>query len=90
MVDDPKTSRGIPLVELETVNHLRYITDSAGRVAFFEPGLMAQPVYFFVRSHGYEHPKDGFGYAGVTLTPTAGERAVIRSNAATSPSASID
>jgi hypothetical protein len=77
-VVDDQTSRGIPLVELETVNHLRYITDSAGRVAFFEPGLMDQPIYFFVRSHGYEHPKDGFGYAGVALTPIAGGHAIIR------------
>ena len=77
-VVDDQTSRGIPLVQLETINHLRFVTDSAGRVAFFEPGLMAQPVYFFVRSHGYEHPKNGFGYAGVALIPVAGERAIIR------------
>jgi hypothetical protein len=77
-VVDDQTHRGIPLVELETVNHLRYVTDSAGRVAFFEPGLMGQPVYFFVRSHGYEHPKDGFGNAGQRLTPAAGTKAIIR------------
>jgi hypothetical protein len=77
-VVDEATGRGVPLVELETVNHLVYLTDSAGRVAFHEPGLMNQPIYFFVRSHGYEHPKDGFGYAGQTLTPVAGQRAVIK------------
>jgi hypothetical protein len=76
-VVDEQTGRGVPLVELETVNHLRYVTDSAGRVAFHEPGLMEQPVYFFVRSHGYTHPKDGFGNAGLTLTPVAGQRAVV-------------
>src|SRR3954471_13681160 len=52
-VVDDQTGRGVPLVELETVNHLRYMTDSAGRVAFFEPGLMNQAVFFYVRSHGY-------------------------------------
>jgi len=75
---DAATGRGIPLVELETVNHLRYVTDSAGHVAFFEPGLMGQPIFFFVRSHGYAFPKDGFGYAGKALTPIAGEQAMLR------------
>jgi hypothetical protein len=77
-VVDDATGRGIPLVELETVNHLRYVTDSAGRVAFFEPGLMEEPVYFFVRSHGHEFPKDGFGNAGKTLTPIPGQQAILK------------
>jgi hypothetical protein len=34
-------------------------TDSNGIVAFFEPGLMDQKVFFHVRSHGYEFAKDG-------------------------------
>jgi hypothetical protein len=50
------------------------VSDSAGRIAFLEPGLMNQEVFFHVRSHGYEAKKDGFGYAGVRLTPKAGER----------------
>ena len=33
-VVDEQTGRGVPLVELETVHHLRFVTDSAGRVAF--------------------------------------------------------
>jgi hypothetical protein len=77
-VIDDRTARGVPLVELETVNHLRFVTDSAGWVAFDEPGLMGQPVFFHVRSHGYEYPKDGFGYAGLALTPEPGRRATIR------------
>ena len=77
-VVDDQTGRGVPLVELETVNHLRFVTDNAGRVAFHEPGLMGQPVFFSVRSHGYEFPKDGFGYAGKALTPVAGGRAELR------------
>ena len=43
-VVDEQTGRGVPLVELETVHHLRFVTDNAGRVAFAEPGLMDQPV----------------------------------------------
>ncbi len=61
---DAATGRGVPLVELETVNGLTFVTDNAGRVAFHEPGLMGREVFFTVRSHGYEAKKDGFGFAG--------------------------
>lgn len=77
IVDDA-TGRGVPLVELETVHHLRFVSDSAGWVAFNEPGLVGGEVFFFVRSHGYEFPRDGFGYAGRRLTTTPGDRAVLR------------
>ncbi|MHC4092053.1 MAG: hypothetical protein ACYSVY_17590 [Planctomycetota bacterium] len=63
-VVDAATGRGIPLVELETVNNILYVTDSAGVAAVHEPGLMGQRVYFHVRSHGYEFKKDGFGNRG--------------------------
>ncbi|HEX2971240.1 MAG TPA: hypothetical protein VHP11_02835, partial [Tepidisphaeraceae bacterium] len=76
-VIDEQTGRGVPLVELETVNNQRLLTDSNGIIAFNEPGLMGQPVYFHVRSHGYEYPKDGFGFAGVRLTPVAGSSVQI-------------
>lgn len=77
-VVDEATGRGVPLVELETVNHLLFVTDNAGRVAFHEPGLMDREVFFAVRSHGYERPKDGFGYAGARLVPQAGQVSEIR------------
>lgn len=75
---DDSTGRGVPLVELETVNNVRVVTDNAGRVAFHEPGLMDREVFFHVRSHGYEMPKDGFGYRGTRPTPVAGARIKIR------------
>src|SRR5437899_4533476 len=77
-VVDDQTGRGVPLVELQTVNHLRFVTDSAGRIAFYEPGLMNQPIFFYVRSHGYEFRKDGFGYAGQRLQTKPGASAVVR------------
>lgn len=55
-VTDGETKRGVPLVELRTVNDIRYWTDSAGRIAVNEPGLNGQEVYFYVASHGYEVP----------------------------------
>jgi hypothetical protein len=76
-VIDAATGRGVPLVELETVNHLRFVTDNAGRVAFNEPGLMDREVFFTVRSHGYEMKKDGFGFPGVRIIPQAGRVAKI-------------
>jgi hypothetical protein len=71
-VVDQQTGRGVPLVELETVNNIRCLTDSNGIVAFFEPGLMDKRLFFYVRSHGYEFPKDGFGFRGTALELTPG------------------
>lgn len=76
-VVDAATGRGVPLVELETVNRVVHLTDSAGRIAFDEPGFMDREVYFHVRSHGYEYPKDFLGQRGVKLTPRAGTRATV-------------
>ncbi|MAE20258.1 hypothetical protein CMK12_15235 [Candidatus Poribacteria bacterium] len=76
-VVDEETNRGVPLIQLETVNHRRYWTDSNGLVAFYEPGLMGQQVFFHVSSHGYEYPPDEFGYRGVKLHVTSGGEAEI-------------
>lgn len=77
-VVDRQTGRGVPLVELRTVNSLRCFTDSNGIVAFREPGLMDREVFFFVESHGYEFPKDGFGFRGTRLKTTPGTTAAIQ------------
>src|SRR4051812_36139595 len=50
---DAETARGIPLVELETVNHLRFVTDSEGMVAIREPDLEKIRVFFHVHAAGY-------------------------------------
>jgi len=76
-VVDGQTGRGVPLVELSTVNDVRYFTDSNGVVAFHEPGLMGRTVFFHVNSHGYEFPKDGFGFRGKALRVTPGGRAQL-------------
>lgn len=77
-VVDEATGRGVPLVELKMVNHASFVTDSAGRVAFGEPGLWGETVFLHVASHGYEVPKDGFGMAGVRVKPVPGGKEVIR------------
>ena len=76
-VVDSEAGRGVPLVELRTVSGARYWTDSAGVVAFREPGLMGRDVFFHVKSHGYEYPADGFGCRGVRLRPVPGGSARI-------------
>lgn len=75
---DADSGRGIPMVELETVHRLRWISDSAGRVAFNEPGLLNQEVFFSIRSPGYEVPKDGFGYAGARWKTVPGTTSTLR------------
>lgn len=77
-VVDDRTGRGVPLVELKTVNDIRYVTDSAGVAAVDEPGLMDQSVFFHVKSHGYEYPKDGFGYRGKALALSSGGSAMLK------------
>src|SRR3954447_5595284 len=77
-VVDEQTGRGVPLVELKTVNAIRLFTDSHGIAAFREPGLEGESVFFHVQSHGYEFPKDGFGYRGKALTVRAGGSATIK------------
>jgi hypothetical protein len=77
-VVDAQTGRGVPLVELTTVNGIVYITDSAGLLAFDEPGLMNQEVFFSVKSHGYTYPKDGFGNACARLRTVPGGSATIK------------
>lgn len=77
---DAESGRGLPLVELETVNHLRFVSDNAGRVAFGEADLMKTEVFFHVKSHGYTVGKDGFGFRGVRLVPMPGAKAAISLN----------
>ncbi len=77
-VVDAETGHGVPLVELETVNHQRFYTDSNGLVAFHEPGLMDRQIFFHVRSHGYEYPKDSFAYHGVRLKTAPGTEEVLK------------
>jgi len=77
-VVDVGTGRGVPLIELTTTGNVTYVTDSAGVIAFDEPGLFDQDVFFYVKGHGYAYPKDGFGFTGVRLRPTAGGAAVVK------------
>jgi len=77
-VIDETTGRGVPLVELRTVHESRFVTDSAGYVAVRDPELLGHQVFFHVRSHGYQFPKDGFGFVGSTLKTEPGGEATLK------------
>ncbi len=63
----------VPLVELRTTHNFRFVSDNAGVIAFDLPELMGREAWFDVVGHGYEIPKDGFGYRGVRLKPEPGK-----------------
>jgi hypothetical protein len=63
----------VPLVELRTTNQIRFVSDNAGLIAFDLPEFMGRETWFDVVGHGYEAPKDGFGFRGVRLIPEPGK-----------------
>src|SRR6185369_5027440 len=50
----------VPLAELRTTHHVRFVADNAGVIAFDLPELFGRETWFEVHGHGYEVPKDGF------------------------------
>ncbi len=72
-VKDADTGRGVPLVKLSTADELDFYTDSAGRIALFEPGLMDKEITFRVTSFGYAL----LGGGKVTLNTASGAAADV-------------
>lgn len=66
-VVDDKSGWPVPLVELRSTNHVRFVTDNAGVIAMDDPSLMNRETWFTVIGHGYGVPADGFGNRGVRL-----------------------
>lgn len=77
-VRDGETGRGVPLVELKTTDEVTYYTDSNGIAAVNDPELMGHTVYFYIKSHGYQYPADGFGYRGVSFPVMLGGKIEIK------------
>lgn len=67
----------VPMVELKTTNHERFVSDNAGRIAFDLPEFMGREIWFDIWSPGYEVERDGFGNRGVRLTPKPGAKQTI-------------
>ena len=72
-VVDKENGWPVPLVELRTTHHARYITDNAGVIALDDPELFGREIWFSVIGHGYGVKADGFGLRGVRLRPEAGK-----------------
>jgi len=70
----------VPLVELRTTHHVRFVTDNAGVIAFDLPELMGHTTWFDVIGNGYEVPKDAFSARGVRLTPGPGKTLRVEVN----------
>ena len=64
-------------MELTTTNHVQYVSDSAGQVAYDEVEQFGGEVFFTVKCQGYEPPKAAFGYEGVRLPVKAGGEASV-------------
>ena len=81
---------GTPIsnVRLETTNHLVYRSDVNGNVAFYEPGLMGQRVFFDVQHPAWQFPADGFGYHGRAFDVTEGGMATLELDASPDAGAS--
>jgi hypothetical protein len=77
-VIDSISGRGIPLVELETTNALRFVTDNNGMIAIDDPDLMNQETFFHVFGYGYEIKKDSFGISGFRCTLKRGSIVEVR------------
>jgi hypothetical protein len=77
---DAENGWPVPLVELQTTHRLRFVSDNAGVIAMDAPELMHVDTWFHVRGHGYDVPRDGFGYAGVRLRPEPGKTLTVRVN----------
>lgn len=77
-VVDDQTGRGVPLIELRTVDNRRWVTDSAGLAAIEEPELLNRDVFFYVAGHGYEFPPDGFGFRGKAIKTSPGGSGELR------------
>jgi hypothetical protein len=78
LVVDAENEWPVPLIELRTTHHLRFVTDNAGVIAMDAPELLGRETWFGVHGHGYTVPADGFGYRGVRLTPKPGETLTVK------------
>lgn len=77
-VVDESNGWPVPLVELRTTHHVRFVTDNNGVIAFDLPELMGKETWFTIQGHGYEAPTDGFGFRGVRLTPQPGATLTVK------------
>lgn len=77
IVDD-ENGWPVPLVELKTTHHVRFVSDNRGQIAFDLPELMGVETWFHLEGHGYTVEPDGFGMVGIRIVPRPGETHTVR------------
>jgi len=77
-VVDAQTGRGVPLVELRTINHRAWYTDSNGISAISDPWLLEHDVFFEIRSHGYAFDETLFDEPAKIVYVRPGGRVQLR------------
>jgi hypothetical protein len=77
-VVDEATGRGVPLIELRTMNELAFFTDSNGIAVIEDPAFQGQRVFFKISGHGYVCTQKVFDDPGAVLTITPGAEAKIK------------
>jgi hypothetical protein len=70
---DKQTHWPVPLVQLRTTDDIVLVSDNAGVIAVDQPDLLNREIWFEIIGHGYNVPKDGFGFHGKRLTCKPGE-----------------
>jgi len=76
-VVDAATSRGIPLLILESSLNTRHVTDSNGLIAYDDPIAMGKDVFFKPISDGYSYQAPGLAMGGTVLKPQPGSSTTI-------------
>ena len=77
-VIDDETGRGIPMVGFIPLSQQKYYTDSNGLIAFNEPGLMNETVYFEIKCEGYQYAMGKDGKRAVSLHCKPGDSTVVK------------
>ena len=75
---DRATGRGVPRVELATVDHSVWVTDSAGLAAVEVAGREGLTTFFSIATDGYEVAADGLGSRDVKARLVAGGNVTVQ------------
>lgn len=76
-VTDASTGKPVSGAQLTTTAQQVFTSDNNGVIAFYEPGLMDQDVWFSVTRNGYDIAADGLGQKGARLHAVEGGSASV-------------
>ncbi|MFN7951864.1 MAG: hypothetical protein U0610_09055 [bacterium] len=80
-VRDASTNQPLGCARFRTIHDVELVSDANGNIAFYEPGLMGQSVWFHITRQGYKGQSfpdpDGFGFSGKAFIVTEGGSATV-------------